>query len=137
MKLSSEEREIIIKMQLEKSDRFMSEALAVSGLGMWDLVANRLYYSVFHAVAGLFIKDGLEVKSHKGSVLMFGQKYVQTGFFDARWGRLYAKLQDLREKSDYNLVYVSTKDEMQPLLEETQVLISTIKEYIICQHQKN
>ena len=57
MSLSNEERDVIVRMQLEKSDRFMFEAETVAGMNMWNLVANRLYYSVFHAVAGVFVHD--------------------------------------------------------------------------------
>ena len=58
---------------------------------------------------------------------MFGQKYVIPGIFTQEDGRLYAKLQDLREKSDYNLVYQSDETEMAPLIEKTKDLISRIK----------
>ena len=40
---------------------------------------------------------------------------------------LYAKLQDLREKSDYNLVYQSNEKGMAPLIEKTRDLIERIK----------
>ena len=61
---------------------------------------------------------------------MFGRKYVMTGIFSPEDGRLYAKLQDLREKSDYNLVYQSNEQEMKPLLEKSKGLIERIKVYI-------
>ena len=53
MSLSPEERAIVVRMQFEKSDKFMQEAVKVAEMGMWDLVANRIYYSVFHAVGGI------------------------------------------------------------------------------------
>jgi len=74
-------------------------------------------------VSALLIHDHIEVRSHKGTGLMFGQKYVIPGIFSADDGRLYAKLQDLREKSDYNLVYQSSEDEMAPLIEKTRVKV--------------
>jgi len=95
---------------------------------MWDLVANRVYYSVYHAVLALFIHDSIEARTHKGAVVAFGQKYVATGLFDKQWGRLYAKLQELREKCDYNMVYASSEDEMKPILEEAGQMIALIKE---------
>lgn len=130
MSLSNEERELIVRMQLEKSDRFVSEAMSIANLGMWDVVANRIYYAAFHAIAAMLIHDGIEVRSHKGAGLMFGQKYVITGVFSADDGRLYAKLQDIREKSNYNLVYQSDEKEMRPLLEGACGLINRVKEYI-------
>ncbi len=130
MSLSNEERDIIVKMELEKSDRFFEQAEIVAEKQLWDLVANRIYYSVYHAVLGLFIHDSVEARTHKGAVVVFGKRYVSTGIFDKNWGKLYSKLQDLREKSDYNLVFVSSEEEMRPLLEETKKMISEIKKYI-------
>lgn len=130
MSLSEEERSIIVQMQLEKSDKFMSDAVKVAEMGMWDLVANRIYYSVFHAVAGMFVKDGIEVRSHKGTVIVFGQQYITSNKFDSKWGKLYATLQSIREKCDYNLVYVSSENEMRPLMTEAQQMIQAIKMYL-------
>ena len=50
-------------------------------MDLWDVVANRLYYAVFHAVSALLIKDGHKVNTHKGTLVMFGQNYVKTGIF--------------------------------------------------------
>ncbi len=127
MSLSKEERNIVVGLELEKAEKFLSQADAVAGMGMWDIVANRVFYAAFHAVSALLIHDHIEVRSHKGAGLMFGQKYVIPGVFSPDDGRLYAKLQDLREKSDYNLVYQSDESEMTPLIEQTRDLISRIK----------
>ena len=127
MSLSQEERAIVVGLELEKADKFLAQAKAVAALGIWDVVANRIFYAAFHAVSALLINDHIEVRSHKGAGLMFGQKYVMPGIFSADDGRLYAKLQDLLEKSDYNLVYQSDEAEMAPLIEKTRDLIERIK----------
>ena len=126
MSLSQEERAIVVGLELEKADKFLAQAEAVAALEIWDVVANRIFYAAFHAVSALLINDHYEVRSHKGAGL-FGQKYVIPGIFSADDGRLYAKLQDLREKSDYNLVYQSNEEEMSPLIEKTRDLIERIK----------
>ena len=131
MSLSQEERAIVVGLELEKADKFLSQADTVAEMGIWDVVANRIFYAAFHAVSALLIHDHIEVRSHKGAGLMFGQKYVIPGVFSAEDGRLYAKLQDLREKSDYNLVYQSDKSEMEPLIEQTKDLVSRIKARIV------
>lgn len=131
MSLSQEERAIVVGLELEKADKFLSQADTVAEMGIWDVVANRVFYAAFHAVSALLIHDHIEVRSHKGAGLMFGQKYVIPGVFSAEDGRLYAKLQDLREKSDYNLVYQSDKSEMEPLIEQTKDLVSRIKARIV------
>ena len=112
---------------MEKAEKFLLQANCVAALALWDVVANRIYYAAFHAISALLINDHLEVRSHKGAGLMFGQKYVIPGIFTPDDGRLYAKLQDLREKSDYNLVYQSNEEEMAPLIEKAKDLIERIK----------
>ena len=87
---------------------------------------KRLCHSIFHAVSALLIKDGHNVSTHKGTLVMFGQHYVKTGIFPTDASKLYIKLQMMREKSDYNCVYVTTADEMQPLFEPVREFISKV-----------
>ena len=95
-------------------------------MDFWDVVANRLYYAIFHAVSALLIKDGYKVGTHKGAMLMFGQNYVKTGIFTADDSRLYSSLQMMREESDYNCVYTTTAKEMQPLFEPVREFIAKV-----------
>lgn len=79
--------------------------------GRWNGAANRLYYSVFHAVNALFVNDGLEAGRHKTSHSLFSLHYVKTGLLPVDYGRLYNNLLRLREKSDYNCFFdVSEQD---------------------------
>jgi uncharacterized protein (UPF0332 family) len=40
-------------------------------------MANRLFYSMFHAVSALLINDQREVGSHKRAAIRFHQYYVK------------------------------------------------------------
>ncbi len=66
------------------------------------MAANRLYYSLFHAVSALLISDHHEVGTHRGAVNKFSLYYVKEGVFTKEEGRLYSRLQRLREDGDYN-----------------------------------
>ena len=55
MSLTDEERSILVKLEYEKGATFMEQAEKIAELGYWDMVANRLYYAVFHAVTALLI----------------------------------------------------------------------------------
>ena len=75
MSLTDEERNILVNLEYEKGKSFLEQAEKIEELGYWDMVANRLYYAVFHAVTALLINDGHKVGTHKGVVLLFGQHY--------------------------------------------------------------
>lgn len=79
----------------------MEQAVRNAAMDYWDLVANRLYYSVFHAVTALMFADGVRTSTHKGTSSQFGQYYVLTGQFSREDGILYSRLQTMREKADY------------------------------------
>lgn len=126
MGLSDEERSILVKLEYEKSCSLLEQAEKVSDLAYWDMVANRLYYSVFHAVSALLIKDGYKVGTHKGVVLLFGQHYIRTAKFTIEEGRLYSQLQTMREKADYVCTFQTSKEEIIPMLESARRMIEKI-----------
>lgn len=126
MGLSDEERSILVKLEYEKSCLLLEQAEKVSELAYWDMVANRLYYSVFHAVSALLIKDGYKVGTHKGVVLLFGQHYIRTAKFTIEEGRLYSQLQTMREKADYVCTFQTSKEEIIPMLESARCMIEKI-----------
>ena len=130
MGLTIEERRIIVRFEMKKAQSMMSQIEALKNLGYWDNVANRLYCAMFHAVLALLINDGHSVNTHKGAILMFGQYYVGTGIFDVADGRLYSRLQTIREKGDYCCVYQTSEDEVLPMVEPTHNLIKKIIAYI-------
>jgi len=91
MALNEEERAIMVKLEFDKATSFFNQAVKNSELEMWDVVANRLYYSVFHAVSALLISRQMKVDSHQGAVIMFGKHFVKTGIFDSGEGRFYSQ----------------------------------------------
>ena len=116
MSLTNEERQIMVRLEMEKADRFFLQAKKNAEILEWDVVANRLYYALFHAVSALLIHDGHKVGSHKGTVMVFGHHYVTTGIFSSQEGRFYSQLQTMREKADYNSAWQTTEDIISPVI---------------------
>ena len=128
MSLSEEERIVLVKYEYEKALKFYAQAEKNAEFMMWDVVANRLYYAVFHAISALLVKDQHKVSTHKGAVLLFGLYYVKTGIFSDEDGRLYSQLQTIREKSDYNCVWEASMDDVKPMMPLTKHLMEKVKE---------
>ena len=126
MSLTDEERKIIVGLEYEKVCKTFSQIDGLSKLGYWDTVANRLYYAVFHAVSALLINDGHQVNTHRGTISIFGQHYVRTGIMSQEDGRLYSDLQIMRNSSDYNCSYDTTREEIEPKIEQACKLIKKI-----------
>lgn len=130
MSLKEEERQIIVTMEMEKVDKTIGQIEALMREKFWDVLANRLYYSLFHAVSAMLIFDGREVGSHKGAAIRFHQYYVKTGIFTLEEGALYSQMETLREKADYNCFFDVTEADVQVRIAPTLHLIEKIKSYI-------
>jgi uncharacterized protein (UPF0332 family) len=126
MSLTGEERKIIVGLEIEKSRRTFSEIGILRQAGLWDNIANRLYYSAFHAVSALLINDGHPVGTHQGAVVMLHQHYVKTGILPKEDGAFYSQLQSLRERSDYNCTYYATEADTAPRIALTEAFIEKV-----------
>ncbi|MBR1512722.1 MAG: HEPN domain-containing protein [Bacteroidales bacterium] len=126
MSLNDEERRIIVGLEIEKSRRTFSEIEILRQAGLWDNIANRLYYAAFHAVSALLINDGHSVGTHQGAVVMLHQHYVRTGILSKEDGAFYSQLQTLREKADYNCTYYATEEDTAPRIALTESFIEKV-----------
>lgn len=130
MTLDPEQKLIAVRLLLDKSDKNMEQANANAELGYWDLVANRIYYAVFHAVNAMLLIDGIKTTTHKGVSVLFGRHYVLQGIFSRQDGMLYGKLQSMREKADYQNVFHLEEEKGRQLIEEAEGVRKRIVAYI-------
>lgn len=126
MSLNDEERQILVNLEKEKALNTFDEMSVLRQAGLWNNIANRLYYAAFHAVSALLINDHHNIGSHQGAVIMLHQHYVKTGILSKEDGAFYSQLQTLREKSDYNCTYNATETDTAPRIEQTKQFIDKI-----------
>lgn len=130
MTLDNTQKRIAIQLLIEKSDNNMEQAIKVADLGYWDLVANRIYYAVFHAISAMLFVEGVRTGTHKGTSIQFGKYYVLTGIFSRQDGILYGQLQTMREKADYQNVFSLDEKVGRDLIQSANELRSRICEYV-------
>ena len=130
MSLEEEDRHVLVALELEKADKTVGQMRYNMQGGEWEMVANRLYYALFHAVCALLINDKHEVGTHRGAVNKFRLFYVKEGVFTNEEGKLYSQLQSLREDGDYNCSIDVDQDDVEGKVTPTLRLIEKIKQYI-------
>lgn len=128
--MTEESRIEMVRLQLERADRFLNQADRMLEEQCYDMAANRYYYACFHAIQGLFIHDGLTSHTHKGLHQVLGLNYVKEGKFDVRLSGFLRTMEQLREKADYNCAYDVTEDEILEMKEPSHEIIETVKQMI-------
>jgi len=96
----------------------------------WNTSVNRLYYSCFYAVIALLLKNDIETQSHNGARTRFGDEFVKKGLIDRRFGKLFSKLSDYRQKGDYGDLFDFDEKTVLPLVGQVEEFISQINKLI-------
>jgi len=120
----------MVGLQMEKANRFLEQAEMVQELKQWDLAANRYYYACFHAVQALFIHNGLASKRHSGMLSQFGLHFIKTGIIEDKLGGFLTRMEQLREKGDYNCIFSVSEEELRTIVEPAHELVTVIAKLI-------
>ncbi len=102
MTLSDEEREAIVSYRIERGLTSFKEAEFVATGNFWNLVANRLYYSVFYLSEALLLKNRISTTTHAGVIRMMNLHFVRTGILSMEQGILLGELFRMRLTGDYD-----------------------------------
>ncbi|MBN2214065.1 MAG: HEPN domain-containing protein [Bacteroidales bacterium] len=119
-----------IKYRFHRSEETFEEALILAEKERWNAVLNRLYYSCFYAVFSLLLKNDIETQTHDGARTQFGLYYIKSGKIDKKFGRLFTKLFDLRQKGDYGDLFDFDKKVVEPLIGQVKEFVEEIKKQI-------
>ena len=130
MSLNDEERKLLVEFEIEKAHKLIDQFTILENAELWDTLANRVYYAVFHAVTALLIMNGLHAGSHQGVSVLFNKHFVKENLVDEKYGRLLARLENMREKSDYTCLFETTKEEVMPMIPQAKEMISIIENLI-------
>lgn len=130
MGLNDDDRKTMVGLEIEKADRFLKQASMMCDMEQWDMAANRYYYACFHAVQALFIHNGLSTRRHKGMITLLGLHFIKTGIIEDRLGAFLTRMEQLREKGDYNCLFDVTKDELLTFVGPAKELVDMIKQLI-------
>jgi len=128
--MDNENRLILVRQQIAKADKFLSQADAMRVQRLWDLAVNRYYYSCFHIVQALFISDGISAHTHAGVSNQFYTHYVKTDKVGIRYGSFIARLMQLRQKADYNCAYDITEMDVEDIVTLSHDFVNTVKSLI-------
>ena len=99
----------LAKYRLEKALECYNDAVSAYESGSYNAAANRIYYSIFHAMRAVLVLSGFDSRKHSGIISVFRQQYIKNGVFDVKYSETIELGFKLRGKSDYDDFYVISK----------------------------
>ena len=119
-----------IRYRLGRSNEIFVDARLLAENKRWRSCVNRLYYSSFHLINALLFMDGITAKSHDGLKTKFMQLYIKSSLIDIGYGKIYARLIDWRQESDYSVIAEFNENDVVPLIEEVEKFNQVLLEII-------
>ena len=130
MKLTSEERETMVRYRLERAKETLIDAQKIAEIERWRVVANRLYYACFYAVSALLTKNNFSAHTHSGVFGLLGLHFVSKGIVSKEQNRLYRNLFDLRQTGDYDDFAIINECDIAPLIEPAKQFVEMVEQLI-------
>ncbi len=124
MSLTNDDKKVLTQLHLDKAHACLKDGEQLLQLDSVSAAANRFYYAVFHAIHALFVTNGIQSKSHNGTIAQFNQQFVKTGLIDPKFGHFVALMENMREKADYDVIYDVTREDLEALKPVAYELLS-------------
>lgn len=116
-------REDLSRYRMNTAEETLDAAqICMDGKHYKDAV-NRSYYAAFYAVKAVLALEEKDFKRHKDVVAYFNQHYVAADIFPKEIGRKLARLQQKREKYDYDDFVIVSKEEGEEQILSAQEVI--------------
>lgn len=128
--MTPEEKKEYVRYRIDSAFQTLEAARVLSEKGFYNSAVNRLYYSAFYAINALLVLNDIFTKSHSSTKSQFSLRFVKTGEFDKKYGRLLSELYDWRQKGDYENLFDFQKQNVEPLFEPVEELLNLIQEEI-------
>lgn len=130
----SEDKLSLAKIRISIAYQRLEAAKSMVMCKDYKAAANRSYYAVFSAMRAMLALIGIDSKKHSGIISEFQKNYIKTGVFDKKLSRIITSLEFVRHNSDYNDFYVISKDEVIKQIENAELFLDAVKEYLINNH---
>lgn len=120
-----------IKNLWRKSLKTLRSAQILLDNQLYEDAISCAYYSVFYAAkAVLLVHNVVVTKSHRALRNAFGKHLIKTKELEQEWGKILSREYDNRILSDYNESYEASTDDAKQTVEEAELFINRIRDYL-------
>ncbi len=115
---------------LDKALRAIEAAETLLEHGYPEFATGRAYYAMFYTTEALLNEKELHFSKHGGVHGAFGEHYIKTGLFDARYHRWLLDAFDRRIEGDYSEEVVVVDQDANELIEQAKDFLQEAKRFL-------
>lgn len=118
------------KYRLDRSKEDLEAAKLLFENGNYRIANNRAYYSIFHALRAVLVFDDFDSSKHSGVIAEFRRRYIKEGVFPIEMSKMIGSAFTIRNASDYDDMFIASKDETAEQIANAGQVYKIINEYI-------
>lgn len=123
-------RQLNIQDEWSRANTVLKESKVLAEQQLWEGATSRAYYAGFHAVQALLLTQGLQPKTHSGTLYLFNHHFVKTGLIEPEYSQILARAAKYREEADYRHTMVFTKFQTEQTIQEVIHFLKRIEDFL-------
>ena len=130
MTLSFEEREQLIRYNIEKSDQAARDVRFLIDNDKLHLAINRIYYGTYYILSALALRHKFSTKKHKELIGWFNKKFIKNDIVEKKISKIIRLSFELRSEADYDVTASFSKEEVETYFIDMKEVIASIKKLL-------
>ena len=129
----------LAKVRMERAKELINEAKELLDKEAYKSANNRAFYAIEKSVKALLATEQVEVTTHNGGLKQFNFIFIfkGDGTFTPDDYQKIARAEQIRNASDYDDFYVTSKVEARQQVENAEYIVSKIETYINSRNVEN
>ncbi len=123
--------------RLERAAEDLETAKANYKEGHYRAANNRAYYSIFHSIRAALALENFDSPKHGGVIGEFRKRFIKEGLIPIEVSKMIGSAFTIRNASDYDDMFIASKDETAEQLSNAEYVYDVIKKYIESQDVEN
>lgn len=128
--MSSDNLKALVAYRVGQADEALQSATLLLEDDLLRSALNRAYYAMFYAILALLASQKKETSKHAGAIALFDRDYVKPGIFPRELSRWVHDGFDLRQRSDYAVRYVPSREETEELINNAASFVRQVRQWL-------
>lgn len=123
----------LAKARMDRADELLMESRLLLEKNAYKSSNNRAFYAIEKSIKALLATKEMEVLTHNGGLKQFNYLFIHKGdgTFTSDDYQKIAKAEQIRNASDYDDFYISSKEETREQVELAETFVNKVKKYLM------
>ena len=123
----------LAKARMDRADELLMESRLLLEKNAYKSSNNRAFYAIEKSIKALLATKEMEMLTHNGGLKQFNYLFIHKGdgTFTSDDYQKIAKAEQIRNASDYDDFYISSKEETREQVEFAETFVNKVRKYLM------